>query len=169
MSMIGRISASMLIAAVLTLSALAGPLDKDSVRKGPSGLEIPRFVALNAPEVNMRAGPGLQYPIEWVFRRRSLPMLVTDEYDNWRKVRDPDGVEGWIHVQLLTGKRSLMVEGTTRRLYARPDATSALIMTAEAGVVGTLIACRNGWCEMRLEGRRGWIRQVESYGSFTSE
>ena len=65
--------------------------DKGSV----TGLPLPRFVSLRTDEVNLRTGPGMQYPIEWLYKRRGLPVEVEREFDVWRLVVDPDGVKGW--------------------------------------------------------------------------
>ncbi|HEC14175.1 MAG TPA: hypothetical protein ENI72_00310, partial [Rhodospirillales bacterium] len=84
-----------------------------AVEKG-SGLPLPRFVSLRVNEVNMRTGPGVQYPIEWVYSRQYLPMEVIAEYSTWRKVRDWQGGQGWVHQSMLGGRRSFIVTGTTR-------------------------------------------------------
>src|SRR5262245_5050819 len=73
-------------------------------RKG-SGLPIPRFASLRSDEVNVRSGPGTRYPVEWVFKRKSMPVEIVAEYDIWRKIRDWQGASGWVHQSLLTGKR----------------------------------------------------------------
>ena len=73
---------------------------------GASGLPLPRFVSLKSGRVNARIGPGINYAVSWLYSRPGLPMEIIQEYDNWRKVRDLDGAEGWINQSLLTGKRT---------------------------------------------------------------
>ena len=77
--------------------------------KGPSGLPLPRFVSLKAQRVNMRVGPGRDYKVEWMYTKAGLPLEILQEYDNWRKVRDPEGNEGWILHSLLSGERTAIV------------------------------------------------------------
>jgi SH3-like domain-containing protein len=136
-----------------------------------SGLPLPRFVSLRAQEVNMRAGPGVQYPVEWVYKRRYLPVEIIAEYQTWRKVRDWQGTQGWMHQSMLGGRRSVIVTGTTRTLRAEPDVKSRAIARMEPGVIGKLEKCpaEGGWCRVEIDGRRGWLRRVEFWGVQSSE
>ncbi len=134
-----------------------------------TGASLPRFAALRSSEVNLRSGPGAQYPVEWVFLRRSLPIEITAEYGNWRKVRDVDGSEGWVHKSLLTGRRSALVTGAVRTLRRDPGAVSAAVARAEPGVVGKLLACRDGWCQIEIEGRKGWLPTAHLWGVYDGE
>ena len=130
---------------------------------------LPRFAALRSSEVNLRAGPGVQYPVEWVFLRRSLPIEITAEYGHWRKVRDADGSEGWVHKSLLTGRRSALVIGAVRSLFSDPDAASATIARAEPGVVAALLACADGWCRIEVDGHKGWLPAAHLWGVYDGE
>ena len=130
---------------------------------------LPRFAALRSDEVNLRAGPGSQYPVEWVFLRRSLPIEITAEYGHWRKVRDVDGSEGWVHKSLLTGRRSVLVTGAIRTLRRNPEATSAAVAKLEPGVVAILLACGGGWCRIEIDGRKGWLPQQDFWGAYRDE
>src|SRR5262245_37242621 len=85
--------------------ALAADPPQKAQRKG-SGLPLPRFASLRSDEANVRSGPGTRYPIDWVFRRKGMPVEIVAEYENYRKIRDWQGASGWVHQSLLTGKRS---------------------------------------------------------------
>ncbi len=74
-----------------------------------TGLPLPRFASLRADKVNMRAGPGERYPIQWVYHRRGLPVQIEREFDVWRLVEDSDGVKGWVHQATLAGARDFVV------------------------------------------------------------
>lgn len=130
---------------------------------------LPRFAALRSAEVNLRAGPGRQYPVEWVFLRRSLPIEITAEYGNWRKLRDVDGSEGWVHKSLLTNRRSILVTGAVRLLRNDPDETSAVVAKLEPGVVAVLLSCRGGWCRIGTDGLKGWLPQADFWGAYDDE
>jgi SH3-like domain-containing protein len=136
---------------------------------GASGLALPRFVSLAATEVNLRTGPGTRYPKAWVFHRRGLPMLLTAEHEHWRKVRDVDGAEGWVHQSLLSGRRRGLVVGAVRTLRAAPDPQAPALLQAEPGVMGPLLACRGDWCEMEIAGRRGWVQRDGIFGALPGE
>ena len=82
------------------------PLRHQNVARGPSGLPLPRFVSLKSGRVNSRIGPGVNYAVDWMYLKPGLPMEIIQEYDNWRRVRDSDGSEGWINQSLLSGRRT---------------------------------------------------------------
>lgn len=134
-------------------------------RIGPvSGLPLPRYVALRAPEVNMRTGPGLRYPIEWVYAQSGLPVEVIDEFETWRRIRDWEGSIGWVHQNMLTGDRQALVIGKQRLLRREPDEGAVGQALVEAGVIGRLKRCAGGWCEIEVQGHTGWLRDDEIYG-----
>jgi len=152
-----------LVSAVADAPALAAA-------KG-TGLPLPRFVSLRAGEVNLRTGPGVQYPVDWVYYRQHLPVEVIAEYGTWRKIRDWQGTQGWVHQSMVGARRTIVVTGDVRTLRARPDPKSGAVAQAEAGVVGRLVACPdlNGWCRVEAGGYEGWLRRVEFWGAHRDE
>ncbi len=136
-----------------------------------TGLPLPRFVSLRAGEVNMRTGPGLRYPVEWVYRRRTLPVEVIAEYATWRKVRDWQGAEGWVHQSMLDGRRTVIVTGQVRNLRRVPDAAAEPAARAEPGVIATVRECPTDgvWCRVEAEGIEGWLRRDEVWGVYPRE
>jgi SH3-like domain-containing protein len=156
-----------LIALVLPL-AFGGP--ETFAQAGRStGLPLPRFVSLGADRVNVRFGPGKQYPINWVFARKGLPVEIIEEFDTWRKIRDHEGEEGWIHSSLLSSKRTIMVTGEVRDLRRTPVLESRVVLRAEPGVIGQLFDCEENWCRVEIEGRRGWLQRSEFWGTRPGE
>ena len=101
--------------------AHAGDKSVATQRKG-SGLPIPRFASLRSDEVNVRTGPGARYPVDWVFKRKTMPVEIVAEYENWRKIRDWQGASGWVHQSLLTGKRSFIIPSKADSLHKTPAA-----------------------------------------------
>ena len=136
---------------------------------GSSDLPLPRFVALRAAEVNLRSGPGMGYPIEWVFTRKGLPVEVFDEFETWRRIRDWQGSAGWVHQSMLSGQRGAMVVGADRLLRRAPEPGSPAIAEIQVQVVGRLHNCRDGWCLIEAKGYEGWLRQGEIYGAYPGE
>ncbi|CAK0761457.1 hypothetical protein CCP2SC5_290012 [Azospirillaceae bacterium] len=134
-----------------------------------SGLPIPRFVSLRSNEANLRTGPGVKYPVEWVFRRKEMPVEITAEFDTWRRIRDWEGSEGWVHQSMLSGKRALVVMGETRSLHREASASSPIVARAEAGVIGKLLKCPGEWCEVNLNDYRGWMRKTDFWGVYNGE
>ncbi len=77
---------------------------------GPaSGLPVPRFVSLKSDRVNVRAGPTKDHDVVWVYARSALPVEVTAEFENWRRIRDWEGAEGWVYHSLLSGRRTAII------------------------------------------------------------
>ncbi len=139
-------------------------------RPGRTGLPLPRFVSLASGEVNLRAGPGRQYPIEVVYRRARMPVEVIDEFDTWRRIRDWEGTVGWVHGSLLSGRRTLRVLGTELVALRRdPRDDAPLVARVEPGVIGDLERCEGGWCRATLGGFEGWLRRQDFYGTLPKE
>ena len=89
--------------------------------RGPvTNLPLPRFVSMKASEGNVRRGPSLSHRIDWVYKRRNMPLQITAEHGHWRRVQDRDGAGGWVHYALLSGVRTAIVEVDLLNLYARP-------------------------------------------------
>jgi len=152
------------LAALLAFAALlAGPA------RAADPLPVPRFVSLRSGEVNVRTGPGARYPVEWVFVRRHMPVEVVAESDTWRKIRDAEGSEGWVHQSMLTGKRALLVTGGVRTLRSGAGDTAPPVALAEAGAMGWLKRCSGPWCEVELAGYKGWLKREEFWGVYKDE
>jgi SH3-like domain-containing protein len=132
-------------------------------------LPLPRFAALRSDQVNLRAGPGDRYPIEWVFLRKELPVEIVQEWEHWRKIRDSEGTEGWVHQRMLVGKRFALVTGETRALHERPQPGAAVVARAEPGVVARLLECEGAWCRIEAGKIEGWIRRNEIWGVYPAE
>jgi len=161
-----------LLPALFLLLTLALPLhaaENDESGEGASGLPIPRFVSLGADRVNARTGPGERYPIAWVYVRRGLPVEVIAEFDFYRKIRDQDGAEGWVHKRLLSGRRNVLITGAIRPLYRSPDRKAPIVLQAEPGVQGRLLKAKGDWCEVEIAGRSGFIERKHLYGVLPNE
>jgi len=137
--------------------------------KGASGLPVPRFASLRSNEVNMRTGPGTRYPIEWVLTRQGLPVEIIAEFEVWRRVREPDGAEGWIHKSALSGKRMAIVMGTPRDLHGGVDPQSPVVAHLEVGALGQVLSCAKDWCRLKFEGVKGWLPKTAFWGAEAEE
>jgi SH3-like domain-containing protein len=126
--------------------------------------KLPHFASLRADTVNLRTGPGERYPIEWVYKRKGLPVEVTAQVDVWRRVRDADGTEGWVQERMLAASRSVVVTGAPRTLRADPDAAAAAVARAEPGVIARLLECKGPWCRVETQGLKGWLPRAEMWG-----
>ena len=132
--------------------------------------DVLRYVSLDTDKAYMRTGPGLRYPVEWVFVRDGWPFQVISEYGYWRKVRDIDGTAGWMHMNLLTSKRRVIVTGDVENVYKEPDAASRQVAILEKGVVADLRDCKDDWCQVSIrdaDGKifSGWIQRAGLWGA----
>ena len=126
--------------------------------------EGPRFVSLKADVANLRVGPGRRYPIDWVYRRRGLPLLVVAHFDQWRWVLDHEGTKGWMHKSLLSTHRTAVVLNGVQTMRERPLSGSPAVLRAEAGVIADLLGCEDGWCKIALAGEEGWMPESALWG-----
>jgi len=151
-------------------SARAADPPSNNQRKG-SGLPLPRFASLRADEANVRAGPGTRYPIDWVFRRKGMPVEIVAEYENYRKIRDWQGASGWVHQSLLTGKRSFIIPSKPASLHKTPTKTAEVIAKLDPEVTGEIRSCSGDWCRVRVSGGgvSGWLERTELWGVYKSE
>ena len=148
---------------LMTLAPLASIARADST--GPvTSLPLPRFVSMKAAEGNVRRGPSLSHRIDWVFKRRDMPLRITAEHGHWRRVEDRDGMGGWVHYSLLSGTRTVLVEQDMLQLHVNPDPKAAVVARLELGVVARLGECTLEWCELRSGGFTGWAPKVRLWG-----
>jgi SH3-like domain-containing protein len=131
--------------------------------------KLPRFASLRSDDVNLRVGPGENYPIEWVFKRKDMPVEIIEQFQNWRRIEDWQGDKGWVLDRMLTAKRQVVIEGAIRELHKVPAATSPLVARAEPGVVAKLIDVQGPWCRVQAGNYRGWLRRDEVWGVFADE
>ncbi len=161
-----------MLCAVLCAAVFAAGLpvlSGDAHAQQQTNLPIPRMVSLKADEANIRTGPGVRYPVKWVYRRQDLPLEVIAEYDAWRKVRDWEGAEGWVHRAMLSSRRTVVVtrqETTLRRLSAD---TAPAVARLSSGVVVRVEGCGEAWCLAKVRGYEGYIKRADVWGIYPGE
>jgi SH3-like domain-containing protein len=138
-----------------------------------SGLPVPRYVSLKKDHVNVRAGPTTDNDVAWVYTRSGLPVEITQEFENWRRVRDSEGAEGWVFHSMLSGHRTAVITMKNKddlaSLYDSADKTSAVNARLQAGVVAQVKHCAAGWCRVFGNGFDGWIEQQRLWGVYADE
>ena len=130
---------------------------------------VPRFAAIRTGEANLRTGPGVRYPIEWVFVHPHLPVEIIAEYQAWRKVRDSEGTEGWMHQSMLSGRRSVLVTSKPQAMRSDPAPDARIVAQIEPRVVGYLMACTDTWCRVEIADRKGWLPRAALWGIYPGE
>jgi len=137
---------------------------EDPLRARPKSATRRRFVSLRSDEVNVRVGPGVRYPIKWKFRQKLIPVEIVQEYDTWRKIRDWEGAEGWVHRAMLSNRRSIIVTGRTVTVRRRSSDEAPAVARLGRGMVAELGKCTPAWCRVEVDGYEGWIRREGFWG-----
>lgn len=136
-----------------------------SVGQAQSTRKTPYWVSIKADEARMRTGPSTEFPVKWVFKRKLLPLKVVAVHEDWRKIQDPDGDQGWMHLSLISPDRTALVTGTgVGALRDEPQATARIAWRVEPGVVGRIEECQKGWCRLDVSGRTGYIEAERLWG-----
>ncbi|WP_404400717.1 SH3 domain-containing protein [Pelagibacterium halotolerans] len=166
---------------ILAIIALAGTVHAQQT--GPvTGLPMPRFVSVGSAPVNVRVGPGTNYDIAWIFVRPNVPVEIVQEFDTWRKIRDVDGAEGWVHQSLVVGARTALVTPWTRdgrtALLSEQDSQAAVRAWLTPGLLIQLQSCTGSYCAVALdhtdaEGNTrhysGYVAQNAIWGAYEGE
>lgn len=152
-----RFTSRTALAGLLTLTLAAAAAAQER--------KTPYWASLNTDEALMRSGPGKQFPGLWLYKRKHLPVRVVAVHQNWRRVQDPSGAEGWMDQILLTAERTAVIRpGPPRPLRADPSPSAPVRYLAAPGVVGSLSDCGDGWCKLKIDGRIGHVRTSDIWG-----
>ena len=163
--------------ALLLLSGLPAAAANEDTRATlglRSQLPIPRFVSLKSDKVNVRKGPSTDQSIVWVFSRAGLPVEVIAESENWRRVRDSEGADGWVFHSLLSGRRTVLISPWTKTaenvtLYSRKSTSASTVAELAPSVLGNVLSCDGEWCELSIEDYSGFVQQDKLWGVYRGE
>ncbi|HET9718052.1 MAG TPA: SH3 domain-containing protein [Pseudolabrys sp.] len=145
----------------------------DIITGSVSGFPVPRFVSLKSDRVNVRSGPNKDQEVRWVYTHAGMPVEITAEFENWRRIRDWEGAEGWVYHSLLSGRRMAMVVPKSKDdlvpLYASPENDSPVTARLQSGVLGMLKSCDGKWCYFSGKGFEGYVHQERLWGAYPNE
>jgi SH3-like domain-containing protein len=167
-------SFAVLIALACVAIASVPAHSTDETAGSVSGLALPRFVSLKADKVNLRAGPTREHDVTWVFTRAGLPVEITAESENWRRIRDSEGTEGWVYHSLLSSRRTALVAPWSKKaetfpLHASGDGSARVTAQLQPGVLGSVKSCDKKWCRIFGDGFDGYIEQERLWGVYPDE
>ncbi|UWQ18544.1 SH3 domain-containing protein [Jannaschia sp. M317] len=154
----------MLILATLVAGLFLGGIAAAQDRGPVTNLPLPRYVSMKAAEGYARRGPSSTHRIDWVFKRRHMPLRIVAEYGHWRRVQDREGAGGWMHYSLLSGNRTVLIEGSEVVLRRRPNDEAPPSARLEPGVVAWLGSCNGEWCKLEVEDAEGWAQTAHLWG-----
>ena len=164
-----RVVAILAIAFCMSAPVVNAQQTADAALGPVTNLPLPRFVSLKGVKANVRRGPSQSHRIDWVLMHRGTPLQITAEFEHWRRVRDQDNVGGWIHYALLSGHRTVVIQGQRIPLHAEPSENSRTIALAEKGVIASVGTCLPDWCEVEIDSFEGWVMKSEIWGVGAAE
>ena len=134
-----------------------------------TNLPIPRYVSLKVKEANARRGPSLSHKIDWIYKRQNMPLEIYGEYENWRRVRDFEGLGGWVHYTLLSGIRYVLVKNELLEMRLLPSIDAQVIAKVPQHNIATLDKCNKDWCRIIDDGYKGWVPKNGIWGVYENE
>lgn len=142
------------------------------------GQALPRYVSLKPNRVNLRSGPGTEYPTVWIYKREGLPLEIVKEFEGWRQVRDADGASGWVLQSLLSSRRTALIDPWDAKagavppqiaLYVSESDSGGIVANIEAGAIANVLSCNGNWCWVTLDRFKGYIQQKKLWGVYEAE
>jgi SH3-like domain-containing protein len=131
-------------------------------------LPLPRWAVIAVDEINLRTGPGKRYPIDWVIKKKGLPVEVTQEFDTWRLIHEPGGSSGWVNRTMLSSVHNIVLQ-SNQSLFAKPDNSSHVLAMLQKGVIGRAVNCAPQWCRIKVESYEGWVPKDTLWGVYPQE
>jgi SH3-like domain-containing protein len=121
------------------------------------------FLSLKKNKVNVRYGPGFEYPIKFIYNKINLPIKQIDKKENFRRIIDLKNNSGWIHVSQLKKVNSIIPK-TDKILFSKPTNFSKPLAKIKKGRVLLIQNCNNNWCKIKTGDFKGWIKVENSWG-----
>ena len=151
---------------ILALVVIFPPfLSAKEIEKGQvTNLPIPRYVSIKVKEANVRRGPSLSHKIDWIYKRQNMPIEIYAEYENWRRVRDFEGMGGWVHYTLLSGNRFVLILDELLEMKLLPARDAQVIAKVPQHNIAILDKCTIDWCRIIDDGYKGWVLKTRIWG-----
>ena len=164
---VSRITLLLIFASVLIIPLFG--FTQEPQKGQVTNLPIPRYVSLKVKEANARRGPSLSHKIDWIYKRQNMPLEIYAEYENWRRVRDFEGLGGWVHYTLLSGTRYVLVKNELLEMRLLPSIDAQVIAKVPQHNIATLDKCNKDWCRIIDDGYKGWVPKNGIWGVYENE
>ena len=164
---VSKITLLLIFASVLILPLFG--FTQESQKGKVTNLPIPRYVSLKVKEANVRRGPSLSHKIDWIYKRKNMPLEIYAEYENWRRVRDFEGLGGWVHYTLLSGIRYVLIKNELLEMRLLPSIDAQVIAKVPQHNIATLDKCNKDWCRIIDDGYKGWVPKNGIWGVYENE
>ena len=123
-----------------------------------------KFLSLKKDKVNVRYGPSFDSPLKYVYKKINLPVKQIDKKENWRRIIDLKNNSGWIHWSQLKPANSV-ISLNEKILFKKPSNFSKPLAKIQVGRVLVIQKCIDGWCKIKSENFKGWIKTDNVWGS----
>ena len=164
---VSKITLLLIFASVLIIPLFG--FTQEAQKGQVTNLPIPRYVSLKVKEANARRGPSLSHKIDWIYKRQNMPLEIYAEYENWRRVRDFEGLGGWVHYTLLSGTRYVLVKNELLEMRLLPSIDAQVIAKVPQHNIATLDRCNKDWCRIIDDGYKGWVPKNGIWGVYENE
>jgi len=157
----------LIILFLFSFTALSSAQEKEN-----DNLPLPRMVSFRSDYINARSGPGTRYPIEWIYKQKHAPVEIVSEFELWRKIKDWEGSETWVHKAMLQNQRYIkMTKQGVSNVYAKPQSDSKIIAKVENEVIGRVEKCpeQKDFCLVKFSTIEGWVSRNDFYGVYPNE
>ena len=132
--------------------------------ESPSYSKDEYFLTLRNDKVNLRQGPSFEYPIKIFYKKKFLPVIIQDQYGNFRKIKDHENNSGWIHISQLSKKKAAIVKDTNLIVFNNPTLYSRPLVVLDQGKLCIVLKCQNEWCKIIVDNYKGWVKQNSLWG-----
>jgi SH3-like domain-containing protein len=122
------------------------------------------FLTLRNDKVNLRQGPSFEHPIKLFYKKKFLPVLVQDKFENFRKIRDHENNTGWIHISQLSKKKAAITVDDDQLIFNKPSIYSKPRAVLKKGRLCKIKKCKENWCKVKVENFNGWIKKDSLWG-----
>ena len=122
------------------------------------------FLTLRFDEVNLRQGPSREYPVKIYYKKKYLPVLILDQFDNFRKIKDHENNTGWIHISQLSKKKAALNINEGSLMFKSPTVYSKPVALLEKGKLVIVIKCNDQWCKTKSGKHKGWLKKKNLWG-----
>ena len=122
------------------------------------------FLTLRNDKVNLRQGPSFDYPVKIFYKKKFLPVLIQDQSNNFRKVRDHENNSGWVHISQLSKKKAAITVDDDLLIFGKPSIYSKPYAILKKGRLCKIVKCKNNWCKIKVEDFKGWVKKESLWG-----
>ena len=122
------------------------------------------FLTLRNDKVNLRQGPSFEYPVKLFYKKKFLPVLVQDKFENFRKIRDHENNSGWVHISQLSKKKAALTIDNNLLVFNKPSIYSKPSVVLKKGRLCKIIKCNDLWCKIKVENFKGWVKKESLWG-----